>query len=40
MPRVGLLITCDALYPETPRAVVRFLERLGCEVGFPAAWTC
>lgn len=42
MPRVGLFITCvnDALFPETPKAVVRILERLGYEVDFPAAQTC
>ncbi|GAA1888087.1 (Fe-S)-binding protein [Streptantibioticus ferralitis] len=40
--RVALFITCvnDALYPGTGRAVVTLLERLGVEVGFPAAQTC
>ncbi|MFC3493115.1 (Fe-S)-binding protein [Glycomyces rhizosphaerae] len=42
MPRVGLFITCvnDALFPETPKAVVTILERLGYDVDFPAAQTC
>ena len=42
MPRVGLFITCvnDALFPETPKAVVRILERLGYDVDFPVAQTC
>lgn len=42
MPRVGLMVTClnDALFPETGKAVVRLLRRLGVEVGFPAAQTC
>ncbi|GAA2167729.1 MULTISPECIES: (Fe-S)-binding protein [Glycomyces] len=42
MPRVALFITCvnDALFPETPKAVVRILERLGYDVDFPAAQTC
>ncbi|MDT0382381.1 (Fe-S)-binding protein [Streptomyces sp. DSM 42041] len=40
--RVALFVTCvnDALYPETGRAVVRLLERLGVEVDFPPAQTC
>ena len=40
--RVGLFITCvaDTLFPETGRAVVRVLERLGHEVVFPAGQTC
>ena len=40
--RVALFATCltDTFFPETARAVVRLLERLGCEVGFPAAQTC
>jgi L-lactate dehydrogenase complex protein LldE len=40
--RVGLFITCvnDTLYPETGRAVVRLLERLGCTVEFPLGQTC
>ncbi|GAA1661937.1 (Fe-S)-binding protein [Glycomyces endophyticus] len=42
MKRVALFITCvnDALFPETPKAVVTVLERLGYEVDFPAAQTC
>ncbi|WP_100445243.1 (Fe-S)-binding protein [Glycomyces xiaoerkulensis] len=42
MNRIGLFITCvnDALYPETPKAVVTVLERLGYEVDFPQAQTC
>jgi L-lactate dehydrogenase complex protein LldE len=40
--RVGLLVTClnDALFPDTGRAVVTLLRRLGVEVDFPAAQTC
>jgi L-lactate dehydrogenase complex protein LldE len=40
--RVALFITClgDALFPETGRATVRVLERLGHEVVFPAEQTC
>ncbi|WKX68672.1 (Fe-S)-binding protein [Streptomyces sp. XD-27] len=40
--RVALFVTCvnDTLYPETGRAVVTLLERLGVEVDFPAAQTC
>jgi L-lactate dehydrogenase complex protein LldE len=40
--RASLFITCynDTLYPETGRAVVRLLERLGVEVEFRAAQTC
>ncbi|HEY3471491.1 MAG TPA: (Fe-S)-binding protein [Amycolatopsis sp.] len=39
---VGLLVTCinDALYPDTGRAVVTLLRRLGVDVTFPAAQTC
>jgi L-lactate dehydrogenase complex protein LldE len=35
-------VTCfnDALYPDTGKAVVRLLERLGHEVDFPLAQTC
>ncbi|WP_026924393.1 (Fe-S)-binding protein [Glycomyces arizonensis] len=42
MSRIGLFITCvnDALYPQTPKAVVAVLERLGYEVDFPRAQTC
>jgi L-lactate dehydrogenase complex protein LldE len=40
--RASLFITCynDTLYPETGRAVVHLLERLGVEVEFRAAQTC
>jgi L-lactate dehydrogenase complex protein LldE len=40
--RVALFITCfnDTLFPETGRATVRLLERLGCEVDFPEEQTC
>jgi L-lactate dehydrogenase complex protein LldE len=40
--RVALFITCfnDTLFPETGRATVRLLERLGHEVVFPAEQTC
>jgi L-lactate dehydrogenase complex protein LldE len=40
--RVALFITCvnDTLFPETGRATVRLLERLGCEVDFPLEQTC
>jgi L-lactate dehydrogenase complex protein LldE len=40
--RVALFITCfnDTLFPETGRAAVSLLERLGCEVSFPEAQTC
>jgi L-lactate dehydrogenase complex protein LldE len=40
--RVALFITCftDSLFPQTGRAVVRLLERLGCEVEFPQSQTC
>ena len=40
--RVSLFITCynDTLFPETGRAVVRVLERLGHSVDFPAGQTC
>jgi len=40
--RVALFVTCfnDTLFPQTGRAVVELLERLGCEVGFPEAQTC
>lgn len=38
----SLFITCfnDALFPGTGQAVVKVLERLGCEVEFPFAQTC
>lgn len=40
--RIALFITCvnDALYPQTGKAVVRLLERLGHQVEFPLAQTC
>ncbi|MFB7733968.1 (Fe-S)-binding protein [Streptomyces sp. NPDC056112] len=40
--RVALFLTCvnDTLYPDTGRAVVRLLTRLGVEVDFPMAQTC
>jgi L-lactate dehydrogenase complex protein LldE len=40
--RVSLFIACynDTLFPETGKAVVRVLERLGHTVDFPAAQTC
>jgi L-lactate dehydrogenase complex protein LldE len=39
---VALFITClgDTLFPETGRAVVRLLERLGVTVHFPREQTC
>src|SRR3990170_1094827 len=40
--RVALMVTCinDAMYPDTGRAVVTLLRRLGVDVDFPAAQTC
>jgi L-lactate dehydrogenase complex protein LldE len=40
--KVGLLVTCvnDAMFPDTGKAVVRLLRRLGVDVGFPQAQTC
>lgn len=40
--RIGLFLTCinDTVYPETGKAVVRLLERLGHEVDFPMEQTC
>jgi L-lactate dehydrogenase complex protein LldE len=40
--RVALFITCfnDTLFPEAGRATVELLERLGCQVEFPAEQTC
>jgi L-lactate dehydrogenase complex protein LldE len=40
--RIALFITCftDTLFPQTGKAVVRLLDRLGCEVEFPAGQTC
>ncbi|MGC3955044.1 MAG: (Fe-S)-binding protein [Propionicimonas sp.] len=41
-PRVALFATCinDMMFPDTPRAVVTILERMGCTVEFPMAQTC
>jgi L-lactate dehydrogenase complex protein LldE len=40
--RISLFVACynDTLFPETGRAVVELLERLGHTVDFPAAQTC
>jgi L-lactate dehydrogenase complex protein LldE len=40
--RVSLFITCynDTLFPETGKAVVRVLERLGHTIDFPRGQTC
>ena len=40
--RAALFVTCfnDTLFPQTGRAVVELLERLGCEIDFPEAQTC
>ena len=40
--RVGLFLTCvnDLMFPDTGRAVVRILERLGHVVEFPTDQTC
>ena len=40
--RVAVMVTCvnDAMFPETGKAVVRLLRRLGVEVEFPSAQTC
>lgn len=40
--KVALMITCvnDAMFPETGKAVVALLRRLGVEVDFPSAQTC
>jgi L-lactate dehydrogenase complex protein LldE len=40
--RIALFITCfnDTLFPETGRAMVRLLERLGHTVDFPLEQTC
>lgn len=39
---VALFATCinDTMFPETPKATVAVLERLGCRVEFPRAQTC
>ncbi|MFF7356751.1 MULTISPECIES: (Fe-S)-binding protein [Streptomyces] len=40
--RVALFLTCvnDTLYPDTGRAVVKLLTRLGVEVDFPMGQSC
>jgi L-lactate dehydrogenase complex protein LldE len=40
--RVALFVTCfnDTLFPDTGKAVVTLLERLGCEVEVPLEQTC
>jgi L-lactate dehydrogenase complex protein LldE len=40
--RVALFLTCfnDTVFPETGKAVVRLLERLGQDVDFPLGQTC
>ena len=40
--RVALQVTClnDALFPDTGKAMVTLLRRLGVDVEFPAAQTC
>ena len=40
--RVALFVTClaDTLFPQTGRATVRLLERIGHEVDFPEEQTC
>ena len=40
--RVALMVTCvnDAMFPDTGRAVVDLLTRLGVDVEFPRAQTC
>jgi L-lactate dehydrogenase complex protein LldE len=40
--KVALQITCinDAMFPQTGRAVVRLLRRLGIDVDFPTGQTC
>ncbi|OHV10873.1 (Fe-S)-binding protein [Kushneria phosphatilytica] len=40
--RVSLFVTCfnDTLFPETGRAVVSVLERLGHQIDFPMGQTC
>ena len=40
--RIALFVTCltDTLFPDTGRAMVTLLERLGDEVSFPADQTC
>jgi L-lactate dehydrogenase complex protein LldE len=40
--RIGLFVTCltDTMFPETGKAVVAVLERLGHQVEFPAGQAC
>jgi len=40
--RIGLFITCltDTMFPDTGKAVVTLLERLGHQVEFPAGQSC
>lgn len=40
--RVALLVACfnDTLFPQVGRSTVELLERLDCEVSFPAEQTC
>lgn len=40
--KVALFATCinDVMFPDTPKAVVSVLERLGCTVEFPLEQTC
>ncbi len=40
--RVALMVTCvnDAMFPDTGKAVVRLLRRLGVDVDFPTGQTC
>jgi Fe-S oxidoreductase len=40
--KVALMVTCvnDAMFPDTGRAVVTLLRRLGVDVDFPEAQTC
>jgi L-lactate dehydrogenase complex protein LldE len=40
--RIGLFVTCltDTLFPDTGKAVVTLLERLGHQVEFPAGQSC
>lgn len=40
--KVSFFITCimDMIYPETGMSAVEVLEKLGCEVDFPASQTC
>jgi L-lactate dehydrogenase complex protein LldE len=42
VPRVSLFITCfnDTLFPQTGKAVVELLERLGVPIDFPLEQTC